>query len=93
MSLYSLKVEKYVIGGLLKHPDSLSEVDGFLNVGDFYNEVHQSIFSVIRNSIVAGETVDVVLVANKMSNLGISAKDEVNIFDYLDSLTFSAPNP
>ncbi len=93
MSLYSIQIEKYVLGGLLKHPDVLSEVDSYLTLADFYNAVHQSIFSVIRNSHIAGETVDRVLVSNKILSLGITAKDEVGIYNYLEAIEFSAPKP
>ena len=54
MSLYSVRIEKYVLGGLLQHPDVLAEVDSYLTIADFYNEVHQSIYSVIRNSYISG---------------------------------------
>ena len=88
MSLYSVKVEKHVLAGLLKHPDALPDIDTYLTVEDFYNEVHQVIYSVIRLSIISGERVDKVLVSDKLSNLGITAKDEVNIFEYIDAISF-----
>jgi len=92
MSLYSIKLEKYVLGGLLKTPEVLAEVDSYLSVADFYNEVHQSIYSVIRNSYIANEKIDKVLVSTKMMKLGITAKDSVNIHDYLEAIISSAPN-
>ena len=88
MSLYSVKVEKHVLAGLLKHPDALPDIDTYLTVEDFYNEVHQVIYSVIRSSVISGERVDKVLVSDKLSNLGITAKDEVNIFEYIDAISF-----
>ena len=87
MSLYSVKVEKHVLAGLLKHPDALPDIDTYLTVEDFYNEVHQVIYSVIRSSVISGERVDKVLVSDTLSNLGITAKDEVNIFEYIDEST------
>ena len=91
MSLYNLRLEKRVIGAILKSPDVLAEVDSFLTVEDFYNDVHKSIYSVIRNAYVAGDRIDVVLISDKMKNIGITAKDSVNIYEYLDGITFSAP--
>ena len=78
MSLYSIKMEKYVLGGLLKNPDVVAELDAFLSVGDFFNEVHQSIYSVIRNLYIAGEHVDKVIVSERIINIGITAKDEIS---------------
>ena len=59
MSLYNLRLEKRVIGAILKSPDVLAEVDSFLTVEDFYNDVHKSIYSVIRNAYVAGDRIAV----------------------------------
>lgn len=91
MSLYSIKMEKYVLGGLLKNPDVVAELDAFLSVGDFFNEVHQSIYSVVRNLYIAGEHVDKVIVSERIINIGITAKDEISIHEYLDAITLNAP--
>ena len=93
MPIYSNQVETHVLGGLLKHPHVFPEIDSFVNVGDFYNEVHQSIFCVLRDSVLNGEKVDRVLVGTKIANLGISYKDEIDIFDYLKALTVTAIVP
>ena len=84
-------MEKYVLGGLLKNPDVVAELDAFLSVGDFFNEVHQSIYSVIRNLYIAGEHVDKVIVSERIINIGITAKDEISIHEYLDAITLNAP--
>ena len=55
MPIYSNQVEHHVLGGLLKHPDVLPDIDSFVNVGDFYNEVHQTIYCVLRESILNEE--------------------------------------
>ena len=91
MSLYSVRIEKYVLGGLLQHPDVLAEVDSYLTIADFYNEVHQSIYSVIRNSYISGESIDKVLISDKIINIGITAKDGVGIHEYLEAILLSAP--
>ena len=79
MGLYSLKLEMYVLGGLLKYPDSISEFDSVLNVADFYHSVHKSIYSVLRNSYVEGNKVDKILVSEKLKNVGVHTKDRVDI--------------
>ena len=83
MGLYSLKLEMYVLGGLLKYPDSISEFDSVLNVADFYHSVHKSIYSVLRNSYVEGNKVDKILVSEKLKNVGVHTKDGVDIHGYL----------
>jgi len=87
--IYSLQVERHVLSGLLKHQDLFADIDIFLSENDFYNDVHSTIYTVIKNIKHKGESVDKVLLAEKIKNLGISFKDEVNIFDYIDNLSFS----
>ncbi len=86
MPIYSNQVEHHVLGGLLKHPDVLPDIDSFVNVGDFYNEVHQTIYCVLRESILNEDKIDKVLVGTKISNLGISSKDDIEIYDYINTL-------
>lgn len=86
MPIYSNQVEHHVLGGLLKYPDTLSEIDVFINASDFYNDVHQTIYCVLRECILNGEKVDRVLIATKISNLGISSKDDIDIYDYIKTL-------
>ena len=88
MPIYSNQVEHHVLGGLLKHPDVLPEIDSFVNVGDFYNEVHQTIYCVLRESILNEDKIDKVLVGTKISNLGISSKDDIEIYDYMHTLLY-----
>lgn len=89
MSIYCLRVEKHVLGGLLKYPNIFPDVDLYLTENDFHSQVHGTIFSVIRSIVLSGEKPDKVLVANKINNLGISFKDEINIFDYVENLCFT----
>jgi len=78
------------LGGLLKHPDVLSEVDSFVSAADFYNDVHQTIFCVLRESVLNHEKVDKILIATKISNLGISSKDDIDIYDYINTLNHTS---
>lgn len=90
MPIYSNQVEGYVLGGLLKHPDVLPEVDSFVSAADFYNDVHQTIYCVIREAVLNKEKIDKVLVATKIANLGISSKDDIDIYDYINTLSYTS---
>jgi len=90
MPIYSNQVEGYVLGGLLKHPDALPEVDSFVNAADFYNDVHQTIYCILRESVLNDEKIDKVLVATKIANLGISSKDDIDIYDYINTLSYTS---
>jgi replicative DNA helicase len=87
--IYSLQVERHVLSGLLKHQELFADIDVFLTENDFYNDVHSTIYTVYKNIKHKGENVDKILLAEKIKNLGISFKDEINIFDYIDNLSFS----
>lgn len=88
MPIYSNQVESHVLSGLLKHPDVLPEVDSFVSAADFYNDIHQTLYCILRESILNGEKTDKVLVATKISNLGISSKDDIDIYDYINTLSY-----
>ena len=92
MTIYSLQVEKHVIAGIFINKDILCELVNFVSEKDFYNEVHSTIFLVCKNLYLNKQEIDKVLVAQKIKDLGVSFKDEINIFDYVESITFAQLN-
>ena len=86
---YSLQLEKHALGGLIRHPKALAEVDRWISEKDFYSEVHSVIFSVIKNTILEKQEIDKVLLSERITNLGISFKDDIKIFDYIESISFT----
>ena len=93
MEIYSLNVEKHVLSGLIKHPNLFAVVEKFVSEKDFYNDVHRTIFCVIRSILLNGDKLDKVLLAEKIKNLGVSFKDEIDIYSYVDNLGFSQIQP
>lgn len=91
-SIYSIKIEKHVLGGLIKEPKIFADVERFVTEKDFINEVHQTIFCVLRNSFINNEAVDPVILAEKIKNIGISFKDDINIYDYIEAISFNTIN-
>tara|TARA_Y100000593_G_scaffold95031_1_gene198571 strand:+ start:19774 stop:21249 length:1476 start_codon:yes stop_codon:yes gene_type:complete len=89
MTIYSLRIEKHVLGGLVKNPSIFPEIERFINEYDFYSDVHNTIFCVIRDTLLKKEKIDKVILAQKIINLGISFKDDISITDYIDSLSFT----
>ena len=88
-SIYSIQVEKHVLGGLIKIPNSFADVERFISEKDFVNDVHQTVFRVLREVILERGTVDSVILAEKIKNLGISFIDDLNIYEYLEAISFS----
>jgi replicative DNA helicase len=88
-AIYSLRIEKHVLGGLIKNPNVFPEVERFINEYDFYADVHNTIFCVIRDTLLKKEKIDKVILSQKITNLGISFKDDISIADYIESLAFT----
>ena len=90
--IYSLEMERHVLGGLINHPDIFPEIDGFVTEKDFYNDVHYTIFNVIKSCAYHNEAVDKILLATKIKELGVSFKDDINIYDYIEHISFTQIN-
>jgi replicative DNA helicase len=92
-NIFSLELEKHFLSGLFNNPKILFDLDGIICQHDFYNDTHNSIFSVLRGIILADEKYDKVLLAQKIKNLGIIPKEDINIFSYIESLAFLKISP
>jgi replicative DNA helicase len=88
-NIYSLQLEKHVLGGLINHPDVFPEVDKFLSESDFFSEVHYTIFCVLRKSLLKNEKADKVILADQLKNWGIKYNGDLDIYEYIDGIAFT----
>ena len=86
--IYSLQIERHVLGGLIKHSEIFPEIDGFVTEKDFFNDVHYTIYNVIKSCAYQNQSIDKVILATKIKELGVSFKDDINIYDYIENLSF-----
>lgn len=93
MSLKSIQVEKHVIGGLIQNPQVFADIERFVTEHDFTAEPHNVIFSCIKSFLLKNKKLDKVLIAQEIHNLGISFKDDIDIFSYIDAISFIAITP
>ncbi len=87
--IYNLELEKQLLAALIKEPESYTEVANFISSKDFFSEesnLHSTIFTIIKQSIDSGESVDEVIIAQRINSLGLSFEDRVNPADYIRSL-------
>jgi replicative DNA helicase len=87
--IYNLELEKQLLAALIKEPESYIEVANFISSKDFYSEdsnLHSTIFTIIKQSIDAGEAIDEIIIAQRVNSLGLSFEDRVNPADYIRSL-------
>ena len=81
--------EMAVLGGMLMSKDTIGEVSQTIDVTDFYQPKHQTIYNAIIDLFSASQPVDVVLVANQL--LADGNLEKVGGADYLHSLVASVP--
>lgn len=89
MMIYNLELEKQLLAALIKEPENYIEVANFISAKDFYSEdsnLHSTIFTIIKQSIDAGESIDEIIIAQRVGALGLSFEDRVNPSDYIRSL-------
>jgi replicative DNA helicase len=87
IKIQSLELERYILSGVLRFPETFIDIDGFLSEEDFVNNLHKTIFGVIRQTLRNKEKIETVLIAQKINNLSLSFEDKVsNILDYLNDL-------
>ncbi len=89
MALHSLQIEKHVLGGLIQNQDVFPDIESFVSEQDFIYHAHSVIFSCLKSCFLANEKIDKVLLAQKIKNLGISFKDDINIFDYIEAISMA----
>jgi replicative DNA helicase len=81
--------EMAVLGGMLMSKDAIGEVSQMIDVSDFYQPKHQTIYEAIITLFSSSQPVDSVLVANELLKSGDLEK--VGGADYLHSLVASVP--
>ena len=87
--IYSIELEKNLLAALLKFPHKYAEIASFIGESDFYNNgslVHQTIFKILKQSLEKGESINDVILAERVKSFISSFEDNINIADYIKSL-------
>ena len=88
--IYSHELEQHFLAGLLQHPSSYFQISNLIDEKDFRaggGEVNRTIFKIIKQCIESSESVDDILVAQRVKELNISFSENINITDYIKSLS------
>lgn len=91
-SLYSIRSEGVFLGGLIKNPKVLVDLESFVSDKIFFHKVHKVCFSILKSLIFNGQEVNPIILTEKIKNIGISFFEELNLYDYLDSLSYTQIN-
>tara|TARA_R110002153_G_scaffold45929_3_gene129396 strand:- start:41704 stop:43239 length:1536 start_codon:yes stop_codon:yes gene_type:complete len=87
--LYNLEIEKQFLAGMLKHKDVFETIDGVLKLEHFYSEksaLHKTIFHVASSRLEAQQSVDEVLVSEKINQLGLKFDGDIEVGEYMRQL-------
>jgi len=88
--VYSYELEQHLIAGLIKHPETYPLIASFIDASDFFDQntiVNKTIFSVLRQNLEKGDSIDEVILTQKVQSLNISFEDNINISDYIKALS------
>lgn len=91
--VYSLDLERAALGALIRNPDTFYKIDAVISELDFYLKNHQTIYSVIKNTLLKQEKIDKILIAEKIKSLGIKFNGDINVSDYLEDISFAPATP
>lgn len=86
--IYSLPIERHVLSGLIKYPSLFAELDHVITESDFFEQKHYVIYNIIRDLRIKSDKVDKTIIAHKINNIGISFIGEIDIFNYIDNISF-----
>ncbi len=87
--IYNYELEKQLLAGLLKDPESYIDISDFIGNDDFYSEdtsLHSAVFRVVQQAISNGDEIDEIIIAQRVSDIGLSFQDNLNPSDYIKSL-------
>ncbi len=87
--LQSIQLERHFLGGLIKHPETYFDVSTYIKEEDFTEQVHRTMFLVASRILNAGEKLDKIILAQKINDLKIQFAGQINIYDYVDNVSFT----
>ena len=88
--IYSIELEKNLLAALLKFPHKYVEIANFIGETDFFSNsslVHQTIFKILKQSLEKGESINDVILAERVKSFISSFEDNINITEYIKSLS------
>jgi len=88
--IYSYEIEKQVLAAFLQKPKIFINYLNVLNQKDFYDKnslLHKTLFLILSKSLEKNENIDDVIIVQRIQDLGIKFEEDINILDYVRSLS------
>ncbi len=87
--IFSYELETQLLAGLLKYPGEYCKIAAVISDKDFYsesNKINKTIFLILKHALENAETVNEVIISQRVKDLGISFEENINPSDYIESL-------
>lgn len=87
--IYSHELEQHLLAGLIKYPKEYFALANLIDEEDFRageDDVNKTIFKIIKQALEFGESIDDVLIAQRLKELNISFEGKQDVYQYVKSL-------
>lgn len=84
--LFSVEIERSCLSAMLNYKDEVIDFVPFVSEDHFYFNPHKVIFLTIKNLIMSGANIDIVIVVEKLISIGINKVEDIDILDYIEIL-------
>ena len=88
--IHSYEIEKQVLAAFLQKPNIFVNYLNVLSEKDFYDKnslLHKTLFLILKKSLENDENIDDVVIVQRIKDLGIKFEENINILDYVRSLS------
>jgi len=82
----SYEIERVFLASIIKHPQVIPDYLERLGDDLVHNDVHKIILGSIRHEFKNKKTVDITILANHVTNIGLASQDGTDIPDYIRTI-------
>ena len=92
--IYSLEVEKQVLAAFIQKPKVLVNFMHLIGESDFYDGslLHRTLFAVLKKACQQDESIDEIVLVQRILDLGIKFEEDITLIDYVRSLSMRKIN-
>lgn len=93
--IYSYEIEKQVLAAFLQKPNVFVNYLNVLSEKDFYDKnslLHKTLFIVLKKSLEKNESIDDIVIYQRIKDLGIKFEENIDLLDYIRSLSIRKVN-
>lgn len=87
--IYSLEIEKQVLAAFIQKPKVLVNFIHLISESDFYDGslLHRTLFAVLKKACQQDESIDEIVLVQRIKDLGIKFEEDISLIDYVRSLS------